>query len=191
VVGDVGAFMHSSLKFSLKRPACPSANSPTCAKGCGKSSIVVRYVDGSFSGTVLASTESGYVCVEYLACAVHALTSIVPQREKSFEMDGKRIQLRIFDTASQERFRTITSSYYDGAHGAFIVFDLERRGTFERIDDWTNDVERYSSKIKKIVVGNKSDKNETRSVADSAALNRAKNLGMPYVLLISNIGMGD
>lgn len=96
-------------------------------------------------------------------------------------MDGKHIKVRIFDTASQERFRTITSSYYDGADGALIVFDLERRSTFEHIDDWTRDLDRYSSSIKKLVVGNKCDKNETRSITDSAALNRCRNLGMSYV----------
>lgn len=64
-----------------------------------------------------------------------------------------------------------------------IVFDLERRSTFEHIDDWARDIDRYSERIKKVVIGNKSDRNETRSVADSAALNRARNLGVSYPVL--------
>ena len=48
-------------------------------------------------------------------------------------MDGKTIKLQIWDTAGQERFRTITSSYYRGAHGIIVVYDTTDSETFEHV----------------------------------------------------------
>jgi len=46
------------------------------------------------------------------------------------EVDGKTIKLQIWDTAGQERFKTITSSYYKGAHGIIVTYDITDRESF-------------------------------------------------------------
>lgn len=46
------------------------------------------------------------------------------------EVDGKTIKLQIWDTAGQERFKTITSSYYKGAHGIIVTYDITDRDSF-------------------------------------------------------------
>ena len=63
------------------------------------------------------------------------------------------------DTAGQERFRTITSSYYRGAQGIILVYDVANRESFDALPKWFAELETYvSSSVVKIIVGNKVDK---------------------------------
>lgn len=55
-------------------------------------------------------------------------------------------QLQIWDTAGQERFRTITRSYYRGAHAAILTYDITQSRSFNSIPGWVNDVKRYAGK---------------------------------------------
>ena len=52
------------------------------------------------------------------------------------EIDGERLKLQIWDTAGQESFRSITRSYYRGAAGALLVYDITRRDTFNHLTTW-------------------------------------------------------
>lgn len=54
------------------------------------------------------------------------------------------LQLQIWDTAGQERFRTITQSYYRGAHGVIITYDITKSESFSHIPQWVDDVKRYA-----------------------------------------------
>ena len=71
--------------------------------------------------------------------------------------------LKIFfhqDTAGQERFRTLTPSYYRGAQGVILVYDVTNRASFTKLDMWLNELETYATKsdMIKMLVGNKIDK---------------------------------
>lgn len=68
------------------------------------------------------------------------------------------------DTAGQERFRTLTPSYYRGAQGVILVYDVTKRSTFAKLDMWLNELETYSTRtdIVKMLVGNKIDKVRAR-----------------------------
>jgi small GTP-binding protein len=66
-----------------------------------------------------------------------------------------------WDTAGQERFRTITSAYYRGADGIIMVYDVTNQESFDHVNDWLSEVNRYASEgTCKLLVGNKSDKPE-------------------------------
>ena len=70
------------------------------------------------------------------------------------------VSYSIQDTAGQERFRTLTPSYYRGAQGVILVYDVSSRESFEGLEVWLNELDTYATKkdLVKMLVGNKIDK---------------------------------
>jgi len=114
----------------------------------GKSSIVVRYADDEFSEVFLAT-----IGVDF--------------RFKSFPLDGNKVKLQIWDTAGHERFRTITSSYYRGAHALMIVFDITDKQSFsDATNYWFAEINTSCPPETQILlVGNKHDLDANRMVS--------------------------
>ena len=131
--------------------------------GVGKSSIMMRFTDEIF-------TES------------HISTIGVDFKITNIRLDdGKLAKLQIWDTAGQERFRNITTSYYRGAHGIILVFDLTNRESFENIKSWLFEVNKYSRNPVLLLVGNKSDLPNKRKVESSEIEELKNELEMDYV----------
>mmetsp|Transcript_39683 Transcript_39683/g.120176 ORF Transcript_39683/g.120176 Transcript_39683/m.120176 type:complete len:220 (+) Transcript_39683:71-730(+) len=101
---------------------------------------------------------------------------------KTVKANGKVLKAQIWDTAGQERFRTITSAYYRGADGIILVYDITDRESFNHIDDWLAEVNRYVNESTcKILVGNKCDNTEERQVSTEEAKKKAEDLGIAFV----------
>ena len=94
---------------------------------------------------------------------------------------GKKVKVQLWDTAGQERFRTIAKSYYKGAHGIILIYDVTNRKTFENIRKWLNQIkEETSNKISIILVANKIDCDaDLRVVSKEEGEDLAKNAGLP------------
>ncbi|KAK8690597.1 hypothetical protein V6N13_074129 [Hibiscus sabdariffa] len=87
-----------------------------------------------------------------------------------------------WDTAGQERFRTITSSYYRGAHGIIIVYDVTDQASFQNVKQWLNEIDRYASgSVNKLLVGNKCDLIDKKEVPYETAKAFADELGIPFM----------
>ncbi|KAJ1559558.1 GTP-binding protein of the rab, partial [Nowakowskiella sp. JEL0078] len=87
-----------------------------------------------------------------------------------------------WDTAGQERFRTITSSYYRGAHGIIVVYDVTDQETFNNVQQWLQEIDRYANEgVNKLLVGNKSDLVNKKVVDYNAAKDFCDNLGIPFL----------
>jgi len=130
--------------------------------GCGKTSLLLRYVDDTFTDTFIST-----IGVDF--------------KSKTINVDGAKVEMQIWDTAGQERFRTITSSYYREAEGVILVFDLTNLESFNNVKRWLTDVEKYSAdSAHKILVGNKSDLEATRKVKREDAEEFAGRCNLEY-----------
>lgn len=131
--------------------------------GVGKSCLLLRFADHTY-------TES------YIS------TIGVDFKIRTIELDGKTIKLQIWDTAGQERFRTITSSYYRGAHGIIIVYDITDAESFNNVKQWLGEIDRYACEgVNKLLVGNKCDLVQKRAVDFEVAKAFADSLEIPFL----------
>ena len=97
-------------------------------------------------------------------------------------MDHKIIKLQIWDTAGQERFRTITSSYYRGAHGIIVVYDVTDKESFNHVPEWLNEIEKYACEnVNKLLFGNKSDLTAKRVVSTEQGKEFAESQGIEFL----------
>lgn len=132
--------------------------------GVGKSSLLVSFISNS---------------VDDLAPTIG-----VDFKIKQFIVGGKRLKLTIWDTAGQEKFRAVTSSYYRGTQGIILVYDVTKRETFMNLSEiWAKDVELYSTNqdCVKMLVGNKVDKDSERFVSTEEGAALAKELGCLFL----------
>eukprot|EP00450_Noctiluca_scintillans_P038184 CAMPEP_0194479604 /NCGR_PEP_ID=MMETSP0253-20130528/2672_1 /TAXON_ID=2966 /ORGANISM="Noctiluca scintillans" /LENGTH=204 /DNA_ID=CAMNT_0039318855 /DNA_START=56 /DNA_END=670 /DNA_ORIENTATION=- len=128
--------------------------------GVGKSCLLLRFADDTY-------TES------YIS------TIGVDFKIRTLEHEGKTIKLQIWDTAGQERFRTITSSYYRGAHGIIIVYDVTDKESFNNVKNWVGEIDKYAADgVNKLLVGNKCDLASKKVVSTDEAKELADSLNI-------------
>ena len=131
--------------------------------GIGKSCILLRFADDSFTDSYITT-----IGVDF--------------RFRTLTINNKTVKLQIWDTAGQERFRTITSAYYRGADGIIVCYDCTEPSTFDNIDDWLTEVNRYANeKTCKILVGNKCDLESQRRISTERGQRKADDLGIPFL----------
>ncbi|CAK9329946.1 unnamed protein product [Citrullus colocynthis] len=101
---------------------------------------------------------------------------------RNIKVADKLIKTQIWDTAGQERFRAITSSYYRGALGALLVYDITRVATFDNVKKWLRELrELGNSEMVIILVGNKCDLDESREVDEEEARGLAELEGLFFM----------
>ncbi|KAH8820472.1 P-loop containing nucleoside triphosphate hydrolase protein [Xylogone sp. PMI_703] len=183
--------------------------------GTGKSSLTIRLCEGRFSPhhDVTIGVEFG-----------SRIIPVGPPNNKSLTPDSKapgdsspkdkspgglpepprtappvqqkHMKLSLWDTAGQETYKSVTRSYFRGASGALLVFDISRRATFDHVIDWLNDLRQIAEPdIVVILVGNKSDlatgEDNKREVTKEEAEEWAKKNGvLEYVETSAKSGEG-
>ena len=112
----------------------------------GKTCTLLRYLDNEYQDDTLTTIGIDIKKKE--------VTIIDDNGEE------KKIKVKFVDTAGQERFRTITSTYYKHADGIMLMFDVTQRNTYENINYWVEEInKKCKSDIPIIVLGNKIDLN--------------------------------
>ncbi|XP_057549578.1 ras-related protein RABB1c [Amaranthus tricolor] len=131
--------------------------------GVGKSCLLLQFTDKRFQ-------------------PVHDLTIGVEFGARMITIDNKPIKLQIWDTAGQESFRSITRSYYRGAAGALLVYDITRRETFNHLASWLEDARQHANANMTIMlIGNKSDLAHRRAVSTEEGEQFAKEHGLIFM----------
>jgi len=124
----------------------PSSPPPLALKGIllgdsfvGKTSLLTRYTEGSFSSAIA--------------------TVGVDARVKALAARGRPVKVRLWDTAGQERFRTISASFFRGAHVAAFVYDVTERRTFDAVRAWVAEARAHAggAGVACVLLANKSD----------------------------------
>ena len=129
----------------------------------GKTCFLMRYTDNTFQ-------------------EIHMSTIGLDYKLKNVQLDdGKMVKIQIWDTAGQDRFRSITKNYYKGAHGIILIYDITNKKSFENVRTWINQIkEEVSEKVSIILVGNKIDDEEHRVVLTEDGEKIAKELGLMF-----------
>ena len=129
----------------------------------GKSSLFLRFVDEIWKENFVPT-----IGVDF--------------KIKSIKINNKIIKLQIWDTAGQERFKSILSSYYKGANGILLLYDITNLNSFKSLSNWLIDIEKNSSKnVKKILIGNKCDLNELRKIPMNKGKEFADTYNMKFI----------
>jgi small GTP-binding protein len=114
----------------------------------GKTTLLLKYID-NFTPEIYISTLG----VDY--------------KTKNLVYNGTKVTLQIWDTAGQERYRVITKSFIKGTDGIIFMYDITQKESFINVKKWIEETEGENpGDVKKIIVGNKIDKEEDRQVTD-------------------------
>ena len=129
----------------------------------GKSCFLIRYTEDTFQDVYLSTI--GMDC-----------------KYKKVDLEnGESIRLQLWDTAGQDRFRSITRNLYKGAAGIILIYDVTNRKTFESIKNWVESIRaEVSNKVVIVLVGNKIDKKEQIDVKTEEGDNLAEEFNLPF-----------
>ena len=129
----------------------------------GKSSLFLRFVDDIWNDTFVPT-----IGVDF--------------KIKTLEIDQKKIKMQIWDTAGQERFKNIIASYYRGAHGILLIYDVTEKDSFKNLSNWLIEIEKNANKnVLKVLIGNKTDLEEKRVISYNQGKEFADMYGIKYI----------
>jgi len=138
----------------------------------GKTSIVLRYSDDKFH-----EDKTATIGIDF--------------KIKIIRKGNEVIKVSIYDTAGEERFKTLIKHYYRGANGILLIFDLTKKSTFDKLNFWLEDLRENSDNIDNLyihLIGNKNDLEEQRAISFEEATNFAKKNKLPYMEVSAKTG---
>ena len=129
----------------------------------GKSSLMNRYVDNVFEVNIMG-------------------TAGLDLKKKVVEINKEKVKVYIFDTAGQERFRTIAKNQYKKADAIIIIYDVTDRKSFECVNDWINSIKSDVDPVmERLLIGNKIDLVNERTVSQEEGNKIAEKYSMPFI----------
>ena len=137
----------------------------------GKTTLLLKYID-NFTPEIYISTLG----VDY--------------KTKNIVFNGIKVSLQIWDTAGQERYKVITKSFVKGTDGIIFMYDITQKESFINIKNWIEETEGENpGEVKKIIVGNKIDKEEDRQVTDEMKEKLSKEVDIDLIEVSAKKGI--
>jgi len=128
----------------------------------GKTLIVQKFIDNTFSKSTVSTIG-------------------VDLQSKVIDINGKKVKYLIWDTAGEDRMKTMTYSYYRGCHVILVVFDVTERKSFQNVTTWVECIDKFAkSNVLRILVGNKTDLEDKRVVSTEEGKELAAQNGLKY-----------
>ena len=128
----------------------------------GKTMIVQKFIDNSFSKSTVSTIG-------------------VDLQSKIIDISGKKVKYLIWDTAGEDRMKTMTYSYYRGCHVILVVYDVTERKSFQNVTTWVECIDKFAkSNVLKILVGNKTDLEDKRVITTEEGKKLAEENGLKY-----------
>jgi small GTP-binding protein len=108
------------------------------------------------------------------------------------EVIGERtVHLQICDTVGDERYQSLSPSFYRGAQGALVVFDVTEEKSFRKVGEWINELNATMPEtLITIIIGNKIDLDENKTITRDEAVAYADKYGIPYLETSAVTGNG-
>ena len=129
----------------------------------GKSCFLMRYSDNVFVENYIST-----IGLDYKLKYVQLET-------------GETIKVQLWDTAGQDRYRTIAKNYYKGSHGILLLYDVTKLSSFENIREWIKDIkEEVYEKAMIFLIGNKIDKTTERKITTEQGTKLAEEYNLPF-----------
>ena len=98
----------------------------------------------------------------------------------SAEINKEKVEVQLFDTAGQEKFRSIPKNYYQDVDSILLMFDVTNKDSFEAIEQWISSIKDNVHNSKIILIGNKIDLNEKRIINKKDAQKKADDHNIKY-----------
>ena len=128
----------------------------------GKTSIILRYTDDTYTDTF--TTTLG-IFLSFLSLIG------IDFKMRQIDVDGASVNVQIWDTGGQERYRTITRNYYEKAAGIILVYDSTDEKSFEEISNWVTQIEGHAQPdVVKLLVAAKCDRPDAKISASEGQL---------------------
>ena len=141
----------------------------------GKTSILTRYTNGTFKEEYLATVGLDYYSKEEI-------------------FNTKTINVKLWDTAGQERYKSLTQSYFKNAEGVIVTYDITNTESFDNLKFWINSIktnmENKNMFIPVIIIGNKTDMEESREIMTEDAEKFAEENKYKYYETSAKTGEG-
>lgn len=129
----------------------------------GKSSLIIKFIDNKFSFNYISTIGLDF------------------KQKKVTLPSGEIIRVKIFDTAGQERFHSISTSYIKNADAIVLVYDITSQNSFDSVEKWvTNIYNTHGNKVPMTLIGNKSDLEEERKIKTDVGKNKAEEIGIKF-----------